>query len=98
MDINSIPEAFQSRIRLAIISSLLLGESTFNRLKEVTQASDGNLSIHLTRLEEAGFINTEKEFIGKKPRSTYTLTKNGRREFEDYVKLLGQILQQNDSK
>lgn len=98
MDINSIPEAFQSRIRLAVISSLIMGDSTFSQIKEITQTSDGNLSIHLRKLEEAGYISSKKEFIGKKPRSTYTLTNNGRKEFEDYVKLLGQILQQNDSK
>lgn len=97
MDINSIPEAFHSRIRLAIISALLTGDYTFIRIKEVTQASDGNLSIHLTRLEEAGYVKSTREFAGKKPRTTYTLTPKGRQEFREYVKLLERILQQDDS-
>ena len=98
MDINSIPELFQSRIRLAIISTLILGDNTFNQIKEITQATDGNLSLHLTKLEEAGCIKSEKEFIGKKPRTTYSLTKNGRKEFEDYVEFLEQILKQGSAK
>ncbi|HEY5584689.1 MAG TPA: transcriptional regulator [Ruminiclostridium sp.] len=98
MDISSIPEAFQSKIRLAIISSLITGEKTFNQVKEATQASDGNLSIHLTRLEESDYIVSSKYFVGKKPRTTYKLTDNGRRGFGNYVKMLEQILNQDNSK
>lgn len=92
MEIHSIPEAFQSKIRLAIVSCLVTGEKTFNEIKEITQATDGNLSIHLSKLEEGGYINVAKAFIDKKPRTTYTLTENGRQQFEDYVALLEGIL------
>lgn len=52
MDIKSIPEAFQSKVRLAIITALISGEKTFTQLKKLTQASDGNLASHLSKLEE----------------------------------------------
>lgn len=97
MDINSIPESFQSKIRLAIISSLVTGEKTFNQLKEITQATDGNLSIHLTKLEENGIIVIKKEFFQKKPRTTYFITEKGRKQLEEYVVLLENILNQAKS-
>lgn len=92
MDIGSIPEAFQSRIRLAVIASLITGDKTFNQIKEVTQATDGNLSIHLNKLEEMGFVDVTKEFVARKPRTTYSLTEAGRKGFEDYVRLLEAVL------
>lgn len=98
MDIGSIPEAFQSKIRLMIISAIITGEKSFNQIKEVTNASDGNLSIHLTRLEDAGYLVSSKKFVARKPCTTYTLTENGRREFEEYVKMLDKLLKQSDWK
>ncbi len=92
MDINSIPEAFQSKIRIAIISALIIGDKTFSQIKESTNGTDGNLSVHLTKLEDMGYISVTKEFVGKKPRTTYSLTKTGRQEFEEYVNLLEKIL------
>ena len=92
MDIHSIPESFQSKIRLAVIAALVTGDKTFNQIKEVTGATDGNLSVHLTRLEEMNYIRTVKEFVAKKPRTTYSLTNTGRRELEEYVDLLEALL------
>ena len=96
VDIHSIPEAFQSKIRLAIIASLVSGEKTFTEIKAVTKATDGNISVHLSKLEEIEYISVKKEFVGKKPCTTYSLTDIGFKEFQAYVKLLEQILKNTD--
>ena len=64
------------------------GEADFNFLKAALGVSDGNLSTHLTVLEEHGYIEVRKEFIGRKPRTTYTPTLTGRRAFEAYIAAL----------
>lgn len=97
MDFTVIPEAFQSRIRLAIIAALASGPKTFSELKALTGTSDGNLSTHLTRLEAEQYLQSEKTFQGKKPLSTYTITEQARREFADYVALLEQALRGGQS-
>lgn len=94
MDISSIPESFQSKIRIAIISSLITGNKTFIQIKEITQATDGNLSVHLSKLEEIGYVIVKKEFAGKKPRTTYSLSSIGKKSFEEYVALLESLLHQ----
>ena len=92
MNINSIPESFQSKIRIAIVSTLITGDKTFSEIKEITKATDGNLSVHLSKLEEMSYVTVTKEFIGKKPRTTYSLTETGRMEFVEYVSLLEKLL------
>ncbi len=92
MNFASIPEAFQSRIRLAVIAALASGPKTFAALKVLTEATDGNLSVHLTRLEADGYLTAEKSFHGKKPLSTYTITEKARAELSEYVALLEQTL------
>lgn len=92
MKINEIPNIFQSKIRLAIMTSLIDGKKDFKQLKELTEATDGNLSTHLSKLEKDGYISSEKTFIKRKPRSTYALTATGRRRFEEYVELLSNLL------
>lgn len=92
MEIRSIPEAFQTKLRIAVISALVTGEKTFKQLKEITGATDGNLGAQLNKLEELGYIIIKKEFINKKPQSTYILTKAGGDNFKQYVEMLTQIL------
>lgn len=92
MEIRSIPEAFQTKLRIAVISALVTGEKTFKQLKEITGATDGNLGAQLNKLEELGYIIIKKEFINKKPQSTYILTKAGGDNFKQYVEMLSQIL------
>ena len=92
MKINDIPNLFQSKIRLAIITSLIDGSKDFKQLKELTEATDGNLSTHLSKLEKEGYILSEKHFIQRKPKSTSTLTLTGRKAFEEYVELLSSLL------
>ena len=71
------------------MSSLMAsGEADFNFLKAALGVSDGNLSTHLAVLEEHGYIAVRKEFVGRKPRTTYAPTPQGHRAFEAYVAAL----------
>ena len=74
------------RIRLGIVSALAVNDSlTFNDLKTSLRTSDGNLSVHARKLEEAGYVSCEKTFKGRVPRTAYRLTAEGRRAFERYL-------------
>lgn len=94
MDINSIPDIFQSKLRIAIVSCLISGEKTFRELKEITGATDGNLSIQLSKINENGYIEIYKDFFNNKPRTRYSLTLKGKSEFIDYVNTLDKVLLQ----
>ena len=74
------------RLRLGIISALAVNESlTFNDLKNLMKTSDGNLSVHARKLEEAGYITCSKFFEGRLPKTEYRLTTAGRRALEHYL-------------
>ena len=74
------------RVRLGIVSALAVEESlTFNELKERLDTSDGNLSVHARRLEEAGYVEIRKSFEGRIPRTDYRLTQTGRRALTRYL-------------
>lgn len=65
MQISNIPEAFSLSIRLKLISCLLNGEKTFKELKQITKATDGNISVQLSKLEEWGILNRKKLYAEK---------------------------------
>lgn len=74
------------RVRLGIVSALAVnGSLTFTDLKELLGATDGNLSAHARRLEDAGYVTCEKSFEGRMPRTEYELTEVGRRELQRYL-------------
>ena len=74
------------RVRLGLVSALAVEESlTFNELKERLDTSDGNLSVHARRLEEAGYIEIRKSFDGRIPRTDYRLTETGRQALQRYL-------------
>jgi len=74
------------RIRLGILSALAVNETlSFNDLKHVLNTTDGNLSVHARKLEEAEYVRCDKSFEGRTPRTTYRLTTNGRRALEKYL-------------
>lgn len=78
-----------SQLRLSIMSLLLtVEEAEFVYLKEKTQATAGNLSVQLDKLSEAGYINIEKSFVGKKPRTICRITSTGREAMAEYVEAL----------
>jgi DNA-binding MarR family transcriptional regulator len=81
-----LDRVIHERVRLAIVSALAASPSlTFNELKDLLGVSDGNLSVHARRLEEAGYVACEKGFDGRVPRTVYRLTPAGRRAFSRYV-------------
>ena len=86
---RSAPEldrVIHERVRLGIVSALAASETlTFLELKRLLGASDGNLSVHARRLEEAGYVSCTKSFEGRVPRTEFRLTAEGRRAFERYV-------------
>ena len=92
MEMNNIPEMFQSKLRLMIVSELIKQPLSFTALKQLTGATDGNLSVQISKLTEAGYIIVRKEFSGKKPLTTCELTQYGRESFRQYVELLNSIL------
>ena len=76
--IDQLNKVFDSRIRLGIMSALMVNEKvTFNELKELIGVTDGNLASHLKNLEENAYIRVEKGFIGRKTNTTYSITKAG---------------------
>ena len=89
-------EIIHQTVRLKVMSALNIaaeGEALeFTRLKAIANATDGNLGSHLNTLEAAGYVAVEKDFIGKKPRTRVTLTKNGRRAFARHVAYLRDVL------
>ncbi|MDX2122371.1 MAG: transcriptional regulator [Gemmatimonadota bacterium] len=82
----ALDKLIHERLRLAIVSALAANESlTFSELKAVLQTSDGNLSVHARKLEDAGYIACRKAFDGRVPRTDYRLTAAGRRALERYL-------------
>jgi DNA-binding MarR family transcriptional regulator len=90
---DRIDETIHQRTRLAIMATLAaVEELDFNDLKAQLTLSDGNLSTHLTTLEQAGYIGIHKSFRGRKPRTTVQVTDKGRKALASYVNLLERIL------
>ena len=91
--ISGLNKAFESRIRLGIMSILMVNESVdFNTLKELLDASDGNVASHITALEKAGYISIEKKFVGKKTNTSYTITSGGKKAFQEHLTALENLL------
>jgi DNA-binding MarR family transcriptional regulator len=81
------------RVRLGIMSALAVNEQlTFNELKALFQVSDGNLSAHARKLEEAGYIACSKSFAGRRPRSEYRLTPVGRKALHRYLEHIEAVI------
>lgn len=81
-----LDRVIHERLRLAIVSALAVNEAlTFNELKALLKTSDGNLSVHARKLEEAGYVDCRKGFDGRVPRTEYRLTTAGRRALERYL-------------
>ena len=92
----SIPELdriIHERIRLGIVSALAANSSlSFNDLKRLLQTTDGNISVHARKLEDAGYISCSKSFEGRMPRTEYTLTAEGRQALEKYLNHMESII------
>jgi DNA-binding HxlR family transcriptional regulator len=83
---RALDRIIHERLRLGIVSALSVNESlTFRELKKILDTTDGNLSVHARKLEEAGYIGCEKKFEGRLPRTEYRLTYSGRTALENYL-------------
>lgn len=85
-DHNAIDELLHSRARLAIVAFLAgASEADFVAIRAATKMTDGNASVHLRKLEDAGYVTVRKHFVARKPQSLYALTDTGRKALLAYV-------------
>jgi len=94
MEINQLHDIFFSRLRLSIISCLYTRKMYFKELKNVTDATDGNLSVQLKKLALENYIQSRSVIIKRKVNTEYALTKKGREAFKSYVQLLEEVITQ----
>ncbi|HLN56360.1 MAG TPA: transcriptional regulator [Bacteroidales bacterium] len=91
--ISGINKLFESRVRLGIMSVLIVNDSyDFNSLKDTLDVTDGNLASHLKALEDNEMIRVNKQFLGKKPNTTYSITEKGKNLFREHLKALENII------
>jgi len=92
-DLGRIDEVIHGRMRLGIMVYLADAETAdFTELKTVLEATQGNLSVHLKKLEEAGYVAIDKSFKDNKPLTRVTLTADGRRAFAAYLEAIGSLI------
>jgi len=90
--IRQLNKAFDSRIRLGIMALLMVNEKVdFNTLKDTLELTDGNLASHLSAMEQLNFIVVQKQFVGRKPNTTYAATTAGREAFKKHIDGLEQL-------
>jgi len=93
--IEQLNKAFENRIRLGIMSVLMVNERIdFNSMKETLELTDGNLASHISALEKVYYIKVSKEFVGKKPLTTYTATEEGKKAFHEHLDALEKLIKQ----
>ena len=91
--ISGLNKVFESRIRLGIMSILMVNDSyDFNSFKESLDITDGNLASHLKALEDKGLIEVKQPFIGRKPNTSYIITKEGMQLFREHLNALEKLL------
>jgi DNA-binding HxlR family transcriptional regulator len=95
-DVNDFPELdrlIHERMRLGIISALAVNQSlNFNDLKRLLKTTDGNLSVHARKLEDANYIVCSKSFEGRIPRTEYRLTPTGKKAFDEYLTQMEELV------
>jgi DNA-binding MarR family transcriptional regulator len=93
IDVEELNKAFESRIRLGIMSVLLVNDWVeFVELKEILNVTDGNLASHLAALEKLAYIQVRKQFVGRKPNTSYAVTQAGRKAFNDHLNALERLI------
>ncbi len=93
MLIDELHKAFESRVRLGIMSVLAVNDKLdFNSLKQYLNVTDGNLASHIKALEKLKFIGVEKSFIERKPNTKYYITKEGKKAFNHHLKALENLI------
>jgi DNA-binding MarR family transcriptional regulator len=95
VDFNKLDKAFENRVRLQIMSILMVNESyDFTSLKELLDVTDGNLASNLKALEKEEYIIIHKSFVGKKPNTNYQASPKGKKAFTDHLNALEQLIKQ----
>ena len=89
----TLDAVIHERVRLGIISALAVNEElSFNDLKKLLEITDGNLSVHARKLEDAGYVKCSKSFVGRQPRTTFKLTATGKRALENYLEQMESVI------
>ena len=84
--INVLNKSFESRIRLGIMSILMVNEWVdFGTLKDMLKITDGNLASHISALEKLEYLKVKKQFVGKKPNTSYLVTRTGKKAFNEHL-------------
>ena len=92
-DLGRIDDVIHGRMRLGIMVYLADADAAdFTELKTVLEATQGNLSVHLKKLEEAGYVAIAKSFVNNKPLTRVSITPEGRRAFADYLEAIGRLI------
>lgn len=91
--IQELDPIIHERVRLGIVSALAVNDQlSFNELKHLLQTTDGNLSVHARKLEEAGYLECDKHFEGRMPKTDYRLSPSGRRALQRYLDRMEEII------
>ncbi|MBL4658105.1 MAG: transcriptional regulator [Flavobacteriales bacterium] len=91
--IQGLNKAFENRVRLGIMSILMINQKVdFTTLKEMLQVSDGNLASHISALEKVHYVKITKQFIGKKPNTSYSVTARGKKAFKDHLNAIEKLI------
>jgi len=91
--ISNLQKVFESRIRLGIMSALMVNDTLdFNALKELLELTDGNLASHLKALEQQEIVVVSKQFVGRKPSTTYRATEQGKDLFRQHLAALEELI------
>jgi DNA-binding MarR family transcriptional regulator len=92
-DIAAIDDVIHGRVRLGVMAYLSsAGSADFSTLKAKLSVTDGNLSVHVSKLEEAGYVAIDKRFVGKKPQTTISITTAGRAAFAAYLNAISKLV------
>ena len=92
-DIDAIDEVIHGRVRLGVMAFLSTAEAAdFNEIKRRLQTTDGNLSVHLRKLEDAGYVGVDKSFVGRKPLTRIRITDTGRTAFVGYLDAMTRLV------
>jgi DNA-binding MarR family transcriptional regulator len=93
INIEQLNKSFENRIRLGLMSILLVNEWVeFSELKEHLGITDGNLASHISALEKQEYVQVKKQFIGKKPNTSYAVTRAGRKAFREHLDALEKLI------
>ena len=91
--IDKLNKDFESRVRLGIMSVLMVNEWVdFTEMKTLLDITDGNLASHSSALEKSEYIEVKKEFVGKKPKTSYRATERGRLAFKEHLSYLEKLM------